>query len=192
MFLFIFKFQNASEREVDSKKAELFFFLQYQEGQTQYHLCSCQYFLQFFRFSAMSILNKVCRAFQEAFKLLSSTLEKNTHSLNADAWYKEGEHTWCQTLVKKLMLSAFLSVFCSYSYYFSYAFCPIHLDLSFKYFIYQNPFFKSQSFNMKKTVKQISMLAQVKWTHFQTNLLEHFFLPACVKLPSTEITHFFL
>lgn len=76
--------------------------------------------------------------------------------------------------------------------YFSYAFCPIHLELSFKYFIYQNPFFKSRSPNMKKTVRETSVLEQVKRTHFQTNSLEHFFLAAHVKLPSTEITHFFL
>lgn len=65
-----------------------------------------------------------------------------------------------------------------------------HLDPSFKYFIYQNPFFKSLPFNMEETVERVSMLAQVKWTRCQKNLLGRFFFLLVSSCPQQKYSFF--
>lgn len=135
--------------------------------------CSCQHFGQFFRFSAMFLLHTLYRAFQEAFELLSSALGKKkkttqVHLLNAGAWSKEGEHTWCR-LVRKLMLSALLLVFCSYSPIPHKLLAPYILTWVSSISYTKMPFKKVSLLTWKNPVRQISMLAQVKGITFQAN-----------------------
>lgn len=153
------------------KKKEKSAVLEWESSDTV-SFCSCQHFWQFFRFSAMFLLHTLYRAFQEAFELLSSALEKKpttqVHLLNAGAWSKEGEHTWCR-LVRKLMLSALLLVFCSYSPIPHKLFAPYILTWVSSISYTNMPFKKVSLLTWKNPVRQISMLAQVKGITFQAN-----------------------